>query len=264
LGSSDLRAHARQAVLAIGPAALAALQEALADPSTSRKVRRRIPHTIILFDPQEAADILLRQLSMEREGGVRLRILRALGRLQASHPSTVLDDALLEEQLRASLMRVVQLLQWRSAIERDGIAETPDAELLRVALQDKERATLERAFSLMGLRHPEENFALVWRGVTSENNRLQAASHEVLEATLPGAFREAVLVIVDDGEPVARRARLAAAALGTSIRPVSHEEAVTQMMEDQSEVIRGIATHHAAELSVRAPSGSAQEVQNLV
>ena len=264
LGSSDLRAHARQAVLAIGPAALTALQEALADPSSPRKVRRRIPHTIILFDPQEAADILLRQLSIEREGGVRLRILRALGRLQASHPSTVLDDALLEEQLRASLMRVVQLLQWRSAIEHDGIAETPDAELLRVALRDKERATLERAFSLMGLRHPEENFALVWRGVTSENNRLQAASHEVLEATLPGAFREAVLVIVDDGEPVARRARVAAAALGTSIRPVSHEEAVTQMMEDQSEVIRGIATHHAAELSVRAPSGSAQEVQNLV
>jgi AAA family ATP:ADP antiporter len=264
LGSSDLRAHARQAVLAIGPEALAALQEALADPSTPRKVRRRIPHTIILFDPQEAADILLRQLANEREGGLRLRILRALGRLQASHPSTVFDDALLEEQLRASLMRVVQLLQWRAAIEGDGIAETPDAELLRIALHDKERATLERAFSLMGLRHPEENFALVWRGVTSENNRLQAASHEVLEATLPGAFREAVLVIVDDGEPVARRARLAAAALGATIRRMSHEEAVAEMIEDPSEVIRGIATHHAAELGDHSASGSAQEAQNRV
>ncbi len=264
LGSSDLRPHARQAILAIGPEALVALEEALAEPSTPRKVRRRIPHTIILFDPQDAADILTRQLAMEREGGVRLRIVRALGRLQASHPSTVLDDALLEEQLRASLVRVVQLLQWRSAIESDGIAETPDAELLRVALQDKERATLERAFSLMGLRHPEENFALVWRGVTSENNRLQAASHEVLEATLPGAFREAVLVIVDDGEPVSRRARVAAAALGTTIGPMSHQEAVAEMIEDQSEVIRGIATHHAAELGGGPASGAGQEVQSLV
>jgi len=201
---------------------------------------------------------------IEREGGVRLRILRALSRLRAGHPSTVLDDALLEEQLRASLLRVVKLLQWRSAIEGDGIAETPDAELLRIALQDKERATLERAFSLMGLRHPEENFALVWRGVTSENNRLQAASHEVLEATLPGAFREAVLLIVDDGEPVARRARLAAAALGASVSPISYEEAVAQMIEDQSEVIRGIATHHAAELGGRAVSGTAQGVQSRV
>jgi hypothetical protein len=227
-------------------------------------VRRRIPHTIILFDPQEAANILLRQLAMEREGGVRFRIVRALGRLQASNPSTVLDDALLEEQLRESLVRVVQLLQWRSAIESDGMAETPDAELLRIALQDKERATLERAFSLMGLRHPEENFSLVWRGVTSENSRLQAASHEVLEATLPGAFREAVLVIVDDGEPAARRARVAAAALGKAIGPMSHQEAVAEMIEDQSEVIRGIATHHAAELSGRAASGAAEEARNLV
>ena len=264
LGSSDLRAYARQAVLAIGPEALVALREALADPSTPRKVRRRIPHTIILFDPQEAADILLEQLAMEREGGLRLRILRALGRLQASHPSTVLDDELLEEQLRASLVRVVQLLQWRSTIEGDGIAEAPDAELLRVALEDKERATLERAFSLMGLRHPKENFALVWRGVTSENQRLQAASHEVLEATLPSAFREAVLVIIDDGEPIARRAGLAAAALGATIPPMSHEEAVAQMMQDPSEIIRGIATHHAAELGDRIASDAAQEAQTLV
>jgi HEAT repeat protein len=264
LGSSDLRAHARQAVLAIGPDALAALEEALANTSTPRKVRRRIPHTIILFDPQNAADILLRQLAMEREGGLRLRILRALGRLQASHPSTVLDDKLLEEQLRESLLRVVQLLQWHSAIEHDGIAETPDAELLRVALQDKERATLERAFLLMGLRHPEENFALVWRGVTSENARLQAASREVLEATLPGSFREAVLAIVDDGEPAARRARVAAVALGTAMGSTSHQEAVAEMMEDQSEVIRGIATHHAAEIGRGPASAAAQEVQSLV
>ncbi len=116
----------------------------------------------------------------------------------------------------------------------------------------------------MGLRHPEENFALVWRGVTSENNRLQAASHEVLEATLPGAFREAVLVIVDDGEPVSRRARVAAAALGTTIGPMSHQEAVAEMIEDQSEVIRGIATHHAAELGGGPASGAGQEVQSLV
>ena len=193
-----------------------------------------------------------------------MRILRALGRLQASHPSTVLDDALLQEQLRASLLRVVQLLQWRAAIEGSGSPDTPDAELLRIALQDKERATLEQAFSLMGLRHAEENFALVWRGVTSENNRLQAASHEVLEATLPGYFREAVLVIVDRGEPAERRARIAAAALGVTLRSMSHEEALSQMMQDQSEVVRGIATQHAAGLGDRTPSEMAQEVQNLV
>ena len=68
-----------------------------------------------------------------------------------------------------------------------------------MALQDKERAALERAFGLMGLRHHEENFNLVWRGVTSDNAGLQAAGREVLEATLPGSFREAVLAVIDNG-----------------------------------------------------------------
>ncbi|MBW2159507.1 MAG: hypothetical protein JRH14_06000, partial [Deltaproteobacteria bacterium] len=206
---------------------------------------------------------LLQHLEREREDGVRLRILRALGRLQTTQSSMVLDDALLQEQLRESLLRIVQLLQWSAAIESNGTPQTTDAELLRVALQDKERAALERAFGLMGLRHPEENFTLVWRGITSENARLQAAGHEVLEAALPGSFREAVLAIIDDGEPPARRARVAATALGTTTRQMSHEEAIGQMMQDRSEVVRGIAAHHTAELEQSAVSDTAQEVPSL-
>jgi len=129
--------------------------------------------------------------------------------------STIADEDLLEEQLRWSLERVVQLLQWRAAVDADEESSS-DRELLRGALYDKELATLERAFWLMGLRHPEENFTLVWRGLRSDNARLRAASVEVLEAVLVGPSREAVLAIVDDGESPERRARTAAAALGIS------------------------------------------------
>jgi len=266
LGSSDLREATRRAIVAIGPNALEYLDEALGDPSTPRKVRRRIPHTIIRFDPQQAAPILLRHLELENEGGVRFKILRALGRLQSMHPSTTLDIALLKDQLREHLLRAITVLQWSVAIENGNAPDLPDSELLQVALRDKQRATLERAFRLMGLQYPDENFALVWRGLRSDNVRLHAASVEVLEAALPGSFREAVLVLVDEGEAPARRARLAASALGETIRPMSYEEAVAAMIEDQSEVIRGIAIHHAAEIEKRIaaqPLGVPEEVPGI-
>ncbi len=199
---------------------------------------------------------------------MRFKILQALGRLQATHPSTDLDADLLNEQLRESLLRAIQLLQWRDAIESNGMPETPDGELLRVALRDKENATLERAFWMMGLLNPKESFALVWRGLKSDNARLHAASVEVLEATLSGGFREAVLALVDEGEVPARRARAAATALGATVRPVwSYEEAMRAMVEDTSEVVRGIAVHHAAELEKRGElpeSHARKEVTGIV
>ena len=255
LASSDLRAAARRTMVAIGPEALAKLDEALAAPSTPPKVRRRIPHTIILFEPQEAAAILLRSLDQIRDGGVRSKILRALVRLRASASSVALDADILNDQLRGSLLRIVELLRWRVAIESNG---APDAELLRVALQDKERAALERAFWVMGLQHPEESFALVWRGLTSDNARLQAASREVLEAALNGSFRDAVLAIIDEGELPVRRARSAAAALGVAFEVASLEASVKEMMQDGSEVIHGIATHYADEIEKRPRSGTAE------
>lgn len=248
LGSSDLREAARRAIVAIGPQTLDALDQALGDPATSRKVRRRLPHTVIRFEPQRAADILLRHLGLGHEGGIRLKIVQALNRLKATHPETQLDDEILEHQLRAGLERIVQLLEWDAAIGPHSAGSNPDAELLRVALRDKERATLERGFWLIGLRYPEESFALVWRGLRSGNPRLRAASIEVLEGVLGGPLREAVLAIVDDGESSARRGRAAATALGIAFRSLSRREALEAMIVDQSEVVRSIAAHYLAEL----------------
>jgi ATP/ADP translocase len=206
----------------------------------SVKVRSRALDVFAEASDRRFISVARRMLS-DDDPGIRATALRARGRLQASDPSLVLDEAILDEQLRASLLRIVQLLQWRAAIASNGASETPNAELLRMTLREKERATLERAVWLMGLRHPEENFTLVWRGLTSDNTRLQAASHEVLEAALTGAFREAALTIVDHGEPPARRARVAAAALGVTVRQMSYEEALGQMAQDRSEVVRSIA-----------------------
>jgi AAA family ATP:ADP antiporter len=260
LGSSELREAARRAIVAIGPDTVDALDEALADAGMSRKVRRRIPHTIIRFAPEAASEVLQRHLDGERDGSVRLKILRALNRLQTMHPDIDLDQALLDEQLRATLLRAGRLMAWRAALEEAGANDSPDAELLIAALRDKEKASLERAFWVMWLQHPNENLVLVWRGLQSENPRLRAASVEVLEALLTGVFREAVLALVDTEQPTARRARTAVTALGETMPNRSMREALDEMTSDRSEVVRSIASHYLATLG---PVEGAAEVRTL-
>lgn len=260
IGGSDLREAARRAIVAIGPETVDALDEALGDPNTPRKVRRRIPHTIIRFSPDVASEILQRHLEHERDGSIRLKILRALNRLQSVNPDIEIDDSLLESQLRATLLRIGQVMGWRAALEEGEANQSQDAELLIAALRDKEKATLERAFWLMWLRHPDENLVLVWRGLQSDNPRLRAASVEVLEAVLNGGLRESVLALVDVGEPPRRRARAAVAALGESLPNRSVREALDEMSADRSEIVRSIAAHHLASLG---PAEENPEVRTL-
>jgi AAA family ATP:ADP antiporter len=165
---------------------------------------------------------------LELDEQLRSRSIEAVRNGQSNDRAA--EARAVDEQLRWTLLRVVQLLQWRAAIESDSAA--PGAALLRMALRDKEQATLERAFWLMELRQPDERFALVWRGLQSDNARLQAASVEVLEAALTGPAREAVLAIIDESNPPGRRARVASVALGTTVRPISYREAVDAMIQE--------------------------------
>jgi len=251
LGRGALRSAARDAMVAIGSVALEYLDAAMDNETLPRKVRRHLPRTISRFEPAEAAKILLKHLEKERDGAVRFKILRGLGRLRASNPSMRLDRKLLERQLRQILARAIQLLRWRVALETRPAPETPSGGLLRLTLHEKVNATLERAFRLMGILHPEENFALVWRGLESDNARVRAASREVLEATLPGGIRDAVLALVDDAVP-ATRAGLAASALGIAAPIATYEDALGAMLQDESAAVRCIAAHQIAELSMHS------------
>ena len=55
-----------------------------------------------------AAEILMRRFPIEGDGGVRYRILRALGRLQAGHPEIVLDAEVLGVAAEETLATVFQ------------------------------------------------------------------------------------------------------------------------------------------------------------
>ncbi|MEM7436047.1 MAG: HEAT repeat domain-containing protein [Myxococcota bacterium] len=248
LGKGRLRGAAREVMVALGPIALEHLDAAMRDEATPRKVRRHIPRTISRFRTSEAARLLVQHLEVERDGAVRFKILRGLGRM-SSQPGLRLDGNALRRVLARTLVRATQLARWRAVLDARLDQETHSSELLVRALRDKERSALERAFRLMGILHRREDFSLAWRGLDSRDPRVRAAGREILFATLAGEERSAVLALIDDA-PSADRANRAASALRVSIPDTSLEESLRAMLHDDSTTLRCIAAHEVAELSL--------------
>src|SRR5258706_13555208 len=79
------REAVRQALVAMGDDALAALEASLLNPATDRRVRAHVPRTIARFGSERAFDFLLRRLEEESDGFVRYKVLRGLGGIVAEN-----------------------------------------------------------------------------------------------------------------------------------------------------------------------------------
>ena len=253
IGDADVRPAARKALQTIGGPALDVLESALGDTSLPRKIRRHIPRTIHHFDPQRALDILQRQLGIERDGAVRYKILRAMGRLRANNPYLSIDDSAIAELQDRTLRRVVLLVAHRVAVEAGQEAEpkrkTIGGDLLVASLREKEVNGLERVFRLQHLLNPDDTYQLYWRGLQSDDQSLRAASRELVDHAFTGPARDAVLSLIDDA-PAAERATIAAEVLSVEIPERDYQATLAELLSDPSEAIRSITAHHIAELGL--------------
>lgn len=254
LGRGTVRAAARQALVAHGDEALAALAAALSDRSVPRKVRRHVPRSISRFEPRRAAVVLEASYWDETDGAVRYKLLRALGGL-ADRPGVRLDHARFAERLRATLQRIVRLLELRVALEE---GQLPDArvkpeglgrELLLATLEEKEVNAFERAFRLQAILDPDERYGPIWRGLHTADPKVRAASRELLGHSLRGSTRETFLAIADD-QPAPARLAAAAAALRLRLGRPSYEDALRALLGDGSEALRSLTAYHVAELGL--------------
>jgi AAA family ATP:ADP antiporter len=259
----EVRSVARTAVLAIGPAALDFLEEALADDSLPHELRRHLPRTISLFPAANAAAVLERRTLSETDGMVRFKILRGLGRIAADHPEVVLDRAVLDEALSRTLEAAFRLISWRLVLREGEAADprraTPGHELLMTLLLDKEHHAVERIFRLMGLRYRREDFRQIYRGLHNSNPRVRASSRELLENLLEPPLRDAVLALVDEEAPV--RERLAAGAPYHSPAPIAYEALLTALLEQRGESLRCIAAYHVGELGLQSFRGQLERIR---
>jgi ATP:ADP antiporter, AAA family len=237
---------------AYGDEGLVAVAAALADRATPATVRWQLPRIAIRFAAQPAASMLLAQLPREWDGMVRYRIIRALEAIVRDRPDIELDRATLDQVIDGTVRRAYRYLERRLCLARGAEQETRrDSEghrLLRRLLADKQAHTVGRLFRLLGLAHPAEDFARIWRGLGSQRRDVRDSGVELTEAVLRPPLRGAVLGLIDDSPD---EARLLAAGPYRDPMPDDYEALLERMLKSESESLRLLTIYHIGELELR-------------
>jgi AAA family ATP:ADP antiporter len=261
LSERELRGAAREAFRSCGEAALRFLGSALDDAALPHEIRRHLPRTISQFPPAEAAGVLQVRLLKERDGLVRFKVVRGLGRLAADNPDLKLDGRVLREAIAKTLEAAFRLTHWQATLVAGAAAErrrnTPGHELLAALLRDKQVHTTERLFRLLGLLYRHEDFRNIYRGLRNTNAKVRASSRELLENTVRRPLRTAVLALVDDG-PL--EARMALARPFFTPVALDYEALLAALLEQPGESLRALAAYHVGELGLTALRGRLESI----
>jgi AAA family ATP:ADP antiporter len=264
LNVRGVRDAAREALLAHGEEALRALDTALGDHSSPARVREHIPRTISLFPPEQAVAVLQRHLLLERDGRVRFKVLRGLGRIAADHPQVPLDDRLVGEATQRAVVAAVQALGWSVRLGQ-GAREVPSRvtaahRLLVTLLRDREVHRIERFFRLLQLRYRKEDVRAIYRGLRNTDRRVRAASRELLENLLQEPLRSTVMALVDD---LPDEERLSRTGRDPFVEGMEYRGLLRLIVDAGGTSLGSLAAYHAAELGlevgpVAGPIGRAE------
>jgi hypothetical protein len=247
----DTREIVRAALVSFGRPAMDEVWGTLLDPLRERRLRVHLPNTLARFGTGPAAELLLRCIETERDGLVRYKAIRGLGRLTAQ-TRIAMDRGRVERLAYANLVEYFRLLALRAPFAASSPEETgPPATtrfLLVGLLDDKLRQSLERTFRLLKLAHPRDDLHRVQIAIQSSDGRARANAGEFLDAMLrrrdQRSLRELLLVVADDLSVPDRVTR--ASALLHSSPPATREAAVTSMIGDADDTLAALAALHAA------------------
>jgi len=252
LDSRAARSIARSALVALGEPALLALQAALRDPSTPRRLRAHIPRSISRFGTPAATDMLLDLLEHEEDGWVRFKVVRGLGVLR-THLNSRRRLRRIDAAVRGNLEQAIHFMSFRLDLARgqatDAQLSTSSGQLLIAALADKQAHALDRAVRLAGLRHAADVIHNIRQTLGGTDQRLRADSSELLVHRAPQEIAQALSTLLAVGDDELRLAR-AAAALSVPLGRASYVERLEALLDDSSESVRAIAAFHVRELGV--------------
>ncbi|MGD0676398.1 MAG: MFS transporter [Polyangiaceae bacterium] len=245
LPAREGREAVRAALVAFGEDALQAVWWALRDTTRPHRFRIHAPKTLGRFGTKVAADHLLENIETEEDGLVRYKSIRALELLVAQR-RVVLDRTRVERLARDALVRHFRLLAARVALGRpplvEGRALAADR-LLAGLLDDKLRQSQDRAFRLLAIAHPREDFRRVRIACQSNDPTMRANAGELLDALLrhhdEQPLRALFRLITEELSAADRAAR--AGPLIEQRLPGGRNEALAMLTRDRDPVLARLA-----------------------
>jgi len=241
LARARLRREAREALLKLGPPALAELQARFQAEATPIAVRFRIPRVLSLSRRQEAADFLFESV---RRFTPRLdtAILKGLNTMRTDSPEIRFERSRVESLIEMERQGHQRLSAIRRAIQPDnspGI-ENVSAEvlaLLNKAISERLGESVERVFRLLHLIYSPTDIQSVYFSF-STRPALRASAVEFLDNLIDPPLRELVVSLVEEREEPEF-------AKDSSERELTRGEALQRLLEEDDEWLRMIASELA-------------------
>ena len=239
----------RDALASLGDPAYDELARALADPTRGRALRMHVPQTLALFGSQRAADFLADAIEHDRDGMVRYKAIRGIGRLVADSAVKVSRQRM-EALVYANLVEYHRLLGLRAALGSPPPHAARRAaagwRILAGLLDDKLRQSLERAFRLLKVAYPREEIHRAHTAAVSPDARARANAAELVDTLLARRgrerLRELFAVAVQDAPPAERAARVARAISDlTFTLPETAEKALELLSRDGDATVASMA-----------------------
>jgi ATP:ADP antiporter, AAA family len=255
----ETREAVRSALVSFGRPAMDEVWATLLDPQRHRRLRAHLPLTLARFGTRPAAELLLRCVETEKDGLIRYRAIRGLGRMIAAKQATV-DRTRVERLAYSTLIEHFRLLALRAPYAASSVDHAMNSpatlRLLVGLLDDKLRQSLERVFRLLKIAHPLDDIHRVQIAIQSKDIVVRANAGEFLDALLRRGdqrpLRELILLIADDLS-VAERVRRGSALLHMPL-PETSDAALALMVDDADAVLSALASLHAATVSGKRAS----------
>ncbi len=199
LKEKPYRGNARRALATYGNSVLGTLMDHLNDPAADFSLRINIPRVFSQVPTQEAADMLITNLS-RHDNVLKYAMIRALYHLRQQNEelkfSTISISKIIIEEIRQYYELFAVYEVFCSDNEISG-----SISLLTRSLQEKLSLLNEQIFLLLTLIHSPQDIRNAHRGIISNDKLLRANAIEFLENTLSKDIRKHLMPVLEQLAP---------------------------------------------------------------